>query len=49
MSESKSTDSEESGGIDELDELRAQHALSSSPSAGIASRATERLEEESTL
>ena len=49
MSESKSTDSEESGGIDELDELRAQHALSSSSSAGIASRATERLEEESTL
>ena len=49
LSESKSPDAEDAGGIDELDELRAQHAISTSTSTSTASRARERLEEESSL
>ena len=48
MSESKPTDSEESEGLDELDALRAEHAISST-SMGAAARARERLDEESNL
>ena len=48
MSESKPTDSAEIDGIDELDALRAEHAISST-SMGAAERAQDRLDEESTL
>jgi len=48
VSESKSADSTESEGLDELDALRAEHALSST-AMGAAARARERLDEESTL
>ena len=48
MSESKPTDSSESEGLDDLDALRAEHALSST-AMGAAARARERLDEESTL
>ncbi len=48
VSESRSADSNESEGLDELDALRAEHALSST-AMGAAARARERLDEESTL
>ena len=48
VSESKPTDSSESEGLDDLDALRAEHALSST-AMGAAARARERLDEESTL
>ena len=48
MSESKPTDSEDANGMDELDALRAEHALSST-ATGAAARARERLDEESNL
>ncbi len=48
VSESKPTDSAEIDGIDELDALRAEHAISST-SMGAAERAQDRLDEESTL
>ena len=48
MSESKPDESVEQDSLDELDALRAEHALSSS-SMGAAARARERLDEESAL
>ena len=48
VSESKPDESVEQDGLDELDALRAEHALSSS-AMGAAARARERLDEESTL
>ena len=48
MSESKSTDTDDSEGIDELEALRAEHALYS-PAVTAAVRARERLDEESSL
>ena len=48
MSESKPVESGESEALDELDALRAEHALSST-AVGAAARARERLDEESTL
>ena len=49
MSESKSPDGNDTEGIDELAELRAQHALSASSSMESVARARERLDEESKL
>ncbi|GIT75180.1 MAG: hypothetical protein Ct9H300mP30_2420 [Methanobacteriota archaeon] len=49
MSESKSPDGNDTEGIDELAELRAQHALSASSSIESVARARERLDEESKL
>ena len=48
VSESKPTDSDDANGMDELDALRAEHALSST-AMGAAARARERLDEESNL
>jgi len=48
VSESKPDESVEQDSLDELDALRAEHALSSS-AMGAAARARERLDEESTL
>ena len=48
MSESKPDEAVEQDRLDELDALRAEHALSSS-SMGAAARARERLDEESAL
>ena len=49
MSESKSPDNDDTGGIDELAALRAQHALAASSSMESVTRARERLDEESKL
>ena len=49
MSESKSPEGNDTEGIDELAELRAQHALSASSSMEAVARARERLDEESKL
>ncbi|MDP7531476.1 MAG: hypothetical protein QF591_01920, partial [Candidatus Thalassarchaeum sp.] len=49
MSESKSPDGNDTEGIDELAELRAQHTLSASSSMESVARARERLDEESKL
>ena len=48
VSESKPDESVEQDGLDELDALRAEHALTSS-ARGAAARARERLAEESPL
>ena len=48
MSDIKPTDSVESDGVDELDALRAEHAISST-TMGAAARARERLDEEANL
>ena len=49
MSESKSTDENDTEGIENLASLRAQHVLSASSSMESVARARDRLDEESRL